>query len=217
MYASGLGDEGASEYTTILQGYHLLDTGYRNLVEQYRTAKILSHTTFILPTAPYNDEAMTRAWYTPSSSPTSEGELDSLDSYQPALKAIDDWIEEEHSRGIPHGNIIVAGFSQGAACSLLYAITRQVRLGGVAAMMGYLPMRSQIEGLVQAKEKRTNNLFIANGSTDMLIRLTTAEKSVEVLERLGFDVIFLPFPELGHVLNGLTIMALGRFIGDSVA
>ena len=160
---------------------------------------------------------MTRAWYTPSSSPASEGELDNLDHYHSALQAIDGWIEEEHTKGIPHDKLILAAFSQGAACSLLYAITRPVRLGGIATMMGYLPMRSQVEGIVQAKEKRTNNLFIANGATDQLIRLSVAEKGVEVLEKLGFDLFFLPFPDLGHALNGLSVMALGRFIGDSIA
>lgn len=54
-------------------------------------------------------------------------------------------INVELDAGIPNNRIFLGGFSQGAATALLTGLTSPLKLGGLIAMSGYLPLASKIE------------------------------------------------------------------------
>lgn len=56
-------------------------------------------------------------------------------------------IDEQVSKGIPENRIVLAGFSQGCAMTLLTGLTSKYsgRLAGLAGLMGYLPLPEKIQ------------------------------------------------------------------------
>ena len=54
--------------------------------------------------------------------------------------AIDTSIEREKSRGIASHRIVLAGFSQGCAVTLMTGLRHRDRLAGLLCMSGYLPL-----------------------------------------------------------------------------
>lgn len=55
--------------------------------------------------------------------------------------------ELDDNPNIPPSRIIVGGFSQGAALSLLTTLTNERKLGGAIALSGWLPLRTKIKGV----------------------------------------------------------------------
>ena len=60
---------------------------------------------------------------------------------------INQHISAEVDSGIDPGRIVVGGFSQGAAMSLLCGLTNERKLGGVVSLSGWLVLRSKIKAV----------------------------------------------------------------------
>lgn len=56
-------------------------------------------------------------------------------------------IGEEIDEGIPANRIVLGGFSQGGAMSLLTGLTSERKLGGVVCLSGWLPLRHKIKAV----------------------------------------------------------------------
>lgn len=56
-------------------------------------------------------------------------------------------IEKEVSAGIPPERIVLGGFSQGAAMTLLTGLTNERRLGGLAVLSGKLPLKGKFKSV----------------------------------------------------------------------
>ena len=56
-------------------------------------------------------------------------------------------ITAEVDAGIPANRIVLGGFSQGAAMSLLTGLTSERKLGGIVVMSGWLPLREKIKAV----------------------------------------------------------------------
>ena len=55
--------------------------------------------------------------------------------------------ELDNNPTIPPSRLIIGGFSQGAAVSLLTALTNERKLGGAIALSGWLPLHTKIKGV----------------------------------------------------------------------
>lgn len=77
---------------------------------------------------------------------TEEGMMESIAS-------IDQLITEEVDSGIDPSRIVLAGFTQGGAMSLLTGLTTQKKLAGLAIMSGRLPISHRL------KEVRCPRIF----------------------------------------------------------
>ena len=58
------------------------------------------------------------------------------------VRSLNQIITEEVDSGIPAHRIIIGGFSQGGAMSLLTGMTSERKLGGVVVMSGWLPLKN---------------------------------------------------------------------------
>lgn len=56
-------------------------------------------------------------------------------------------IEKEVSAGVPPERIVLGGFSQGGAMSLLAGLTDKRRLGGVVVLSGRGPLLSKLKSV----------------------------------------------------------------------
>ncbi len=62
-----------------------------------------------------------------------------------SVSCINQFISAEVNSGIDPGRIVVGGFSQGAAMSLLCGLTNERKLGGVVSLSGWLVLKNKIK------------------------------------------------------------------------
>ena len=62
-----------------------------------------------------------------------------------SVKAVDGLIQAEVDSGIPENRIIVGGFSQGGAISMLTGLTSKRKLGGVIALSTWVTLNHKIK------------------------------------------------------------------------
>ena len=63
------------------------------------------------------------------------------------VRSLNQIITEEVDSGIPTHRIIIGGFSQGGAMSLLTGMTSERKLGGVVVMSGWLPLKNKFKAV----------------------------------------------------------------------
>lgn len=126
-----------------------------------------------------------RAWYDilGTDGPRREDEA----GLRASLELVRALIERENARGIPSSRIVLAGFSQGCAMTLLTGLRHGERLAGLAGLSGYLPLAP-----VTADERSAANadvpIFLAHGRADPVIPLPRATASRDALQALGYAV-----------------------------
>lgn len=163
---------------------------------------------------------MQTAWYSPtsfslfaSSHPELEDEEDEAGMMK-TVAYIESLIDACVNRGIPPERIVLGGFSQGCAMSLLTDLTSKKyagRLAGIAGLMGYLPLAKGSK----LQDMRARNgfnqthgevsIFLARGQKDILIPKRIWNETLKKLEDLGVGAGSLESHEyegLGHTLNG---------------
>src|SRR4029453_17523177 len=93
-------------------------------------------------------------------------------------------VARERSRGIDSRRIVLAGFSQGCAMTLMTGLRAAERLGGLVGPSGYLPLAAKV-----AAERATANadvpIFLAHGRMDPMIPIARATASRDTLPALG--------------------------------
>ncbi len=175
---------------------------------------------FVFPNAPtmpvtINGGVAMRAWYDILHLDLGgEGASGLPREDEAGLRASRDLIEalvaREVARGIPESRILLAGFSQGAAMTLLTGLRHAGRLAGLIALSGYLPMAASLESERHASN-RDVPIFMAHGAYDPVVRLARAEASRDHLVRLGHAVDWHVYP-MQHAVCGPEVAAIAAFI-----
>jgi phospholipase/carboxylesterase len=119
-------------------------------------------------------------------------------------------IAKERARGIPANRIVLAGFSQGCAMTLMAGLRHAERLGGLLCMSGYLPLAA-----TTATERSSENagvpIFQAHGSADPMITIARATQSRDVLLALGYPVEWHVYP-MPHSVCPQEIADMNRWL-----
>lgn len=145
---------------------------------------------FVFPHAPerpvtINGGYVMRAWYDILGTDLVRQEDEAgLRASQLQVEAL---IARERLRGIPTHRIVLAGFSQGCAMTLLTGLRHEERLAGLLGMSGYLPLA----GTTAAERSRANRdlpVFLAHGRSDTVIPLARAAATRDALLALGQPV-----------------------------
>ena len=179
----------------------------------------MSYMHWIIPNAKENQDAMSTAWYTPSSfasypdRPELEDDEDE-EGMKETVKYLESLIDACGNKGIPPERIVLGGFSQGCAMSLLTDLISEKysgKLAGIVGLMGYLPLQknSRLQDLrSHAGHHPTVGevpVFLARGKNDQLIPSRVWKETVEGLKGFGINDSALEIHEyegLGHALNG---------------
>jgi phospholipase/carboxylesterase len=151
---------------------------------------------FVFPHAPVrpvtiNNGYRMRAWYDilGMDGPVREDES-GLRSSMLDVRAL---IERERARGIAADRIVLAGFSQGCAMTLLTGLRHHERLAGLVGLSGYLPLAASTSG-ERSDANRDARIFLAHGRYDPIIDLGRATASRDALDALGYDVEWHEYP-----------------------
>ena len=145
---------------------------------------------FVFPHAPtmpvtINGGYVMRAWYDILGTDLARREDEAGLRRSQAL--VEGLIARERRRGVESMRIVLAGFSQGCAMTLLTGLRAAERLAGLVGLSGYLPLADKI-----AAERTPINsdlpIFLAHGRQDPVIPIDRAIASRDVLTALGHPV-----------------------------
>lgn len=129
---------------------------------------------------------------------------------QQSVSRINQFIEDEESRGIPPENIMLAGFSQGAVIALTTGILYPKRLAGIIALSGLLP---EPESLFKqaSPANRDIPIFIAHGSQDTLVPEALGQAAYHSLIQAGYPAKWHSYP-MAHSVCADEIADISNFI-----
>jgi phospholipase/carboxylesterase len=151
---------------------------------------------FVFPHAPMRPVTMNggfvmRAWYDIAGTPQARREDEA--GLRESLALIEALIEQERERGVPASRIVLMGFSQGCAMTLLTGLRHGERLAGLVGLSGYLPLAASTD-----TERSVANadvpIFLAHGREDPMIGIDRALASRDALLALGYPVEWHDYP-----------------------
>jgi phospholipase/carboxylesterase len=151
---------------------------------------------FVLPHAPIrpvtiNAGYMMRAWYDILGAELVRTEDEA--GLRASVHEVQALIARENARGVPSRRIVLAGFSQGCAMTLLTGVRHGERLAGLAGLSGYLPLAATTAAEHNAAN-RDVPIFMAHGQHDPIVPLQRGRASRDVLQALGYPVEWHEYP-----------------------
>jgi phospholipase/carboxylesterase len=124
--------------------------------------------------------------------------------------AIEALIAREVSRGIQSKHIVLAGFSQGCAMALHTGLRQKIKLAGIMALSGYLPLASLLEREASLDNQATP-IFMAHGLSDPVVILSRAQASRDQLTALGYRVEWHEYP-MPHSVHPREVADISAFL-----
>jgi phospholipase/carboxylesterase len=168
---------------------------------------------FVMPRAPerpvtVNNGYRMRAWYDILGTETQRREDEA--GLRDSMREVHDLLDRERARGMPANRIVLAGFSQGCAVTLLAGLRYAARLAGLAGLSGYLPL-----GSTTANERHEANrdvpIFLAHGRDDSMVTMPRGTASRDALVALGYPVEWHEYP-MEHSLCMEEVADLNRWL-----
>lgn len=123
--------------------------------------------------------------------------------------AIHDLINREVERGVPHQNIVIAGFSQGGAVAYQVALTQPAPLAGLLALSTYLAI-DDAASFIQNKQLP---IKIDHGTQDPVVPIILGQRATDSLTAAGYDVDFSTYP-MAHQVCLPQLQAIGQWLNN---
>ncbi|CAD5209704.1 unnamed protein product [Bursaphelenchus xylophilus] len=193
------------------------DTGF-GWKDTFEGVLRLPYMKVILPHAPTRKlarcgGASMPAWYDSKSLTWDGGEI--VEHVEGSRKVVFDLINNEISDGIAPDRILLGGFSQGAAVSLFSGLTYHRKLGGVAALSGYLLQHSRFPGECQANKKTP--VFFGCGDSDSIVPFgNLMKRSFDYIDSFQEGVEFHVYRNLDHSVSNQELDDVKDFIERNV-
>lgn len=145
-----------------------------------------------------------------------EGELPTVDEYQPAAAKLLELIQQlgsEQYQTFWDGQadffkVSFMGFSQGAALCGVFALLFPDRVNKLASLAGYLPENA--DELADSEPLSGKEIFVAHGTQDDTVPIERARQAVEIFEKAGAQVTFCE-DDIGHKLSSDCFRGLGEY------
>lgn len=168
---------------------------------------------FVLPHAPVIPVTINGGYPMPAWYDIRDADLDQREDpvgLRRSQAAIEALIEREIERGVAPERIVLMGFSQGCAMSLLTGLRYGKRLAGLVGLSGYLPLLASTEAERSAANQATP-VFLAHGRDDAVVPPARARAAREELLRLGYTVQWQDYA-MGHEVHPDEIEALQAWL-----
>ena len=168
---------------------------------------------WVLPRAPVrpvtiNGGYRMRAWYDILGTDLARREDEN--GLRESLAQVHALVDREVARGVPARRIVLAGFSQGCALTLLAGLRYPQRLAGLAGLSGYLPLAASTAAEAHAAN-RDVPVFMAHGSRDEVVVPARGIASRDQLQALGWQVEWHDYP-MEHSVCIQEVGALKAFL-----
>lgn len=129
-----------------------------------------------------------------------------------SVREVEKLIERENERGITSENIILAGFSQGAAMALTTGLRYLQPLGGIIALSGYLPLAQATLHDAGEANKHTP-IFIGHGTQDPVVPYVLGKTTETILKEAGYSVSWHHYL-IPHSVSAEEIRDIGNWIRE---
>jgi phospholipase/carboxylesterase len=167
----------------------------------------------VMPRAPVrpvtvNDGYRMRAWYDVFGTDLQQREDEA--GLRESVKQVHALLDRERARGMPANRIVLAGFSQGCAVTLLAGLRYRQRLAGLAGLSGYLPLA----GTTAAEQHGANRevpIFLVHGRDDGVVPMARGSASRDTLAALGYGVEWHDYP-MEHSVCMEEVTELNRWL-----
>lgn len=156
---------------------------------------------FVFPSAPVQPVTINggyemRAWYDIFPPGPDGSRREDETGLRASLAIVQQLIDREVARGVPADRVVLMGFSQGCAMTLLAGLRTPQRLAGLVALSGYLPLAGATAAKV-SEASRGVPVFMAHGEFDDIVVPARGEAAREALKALGYPVQWVRYP-MGH-------------------
>jgi predicted esterase len=113
-------------------------------------------------------------------------------------------------------HIIVGGFSQGAAMSLVTACLAKEKFAGVFALSGYIPLQSKLISTVDSAPNKDTPVAFFHGDSDQVVQMKYGKESMQWLKKHFTNVTWKQYPGLGHSANDDELRDLATFLSSVI-
>lgn len=192
------------------------------LAENWRMRNKFEETKFVFPNAPnipitVNMGMRMPGWYDIADfgdlANRSEDEAGILRSQ----KVFHTLIADEIKNGIPTERIVLGGFSQGGAMSLMAGITNPTKLGGIFGLSCYLVLRDKVQSMVPADSpNKQTPIFMGHGDKDPIVRYDWGQMTAGKLREWGWSVDFKTYRNLPHSAAPEEIDDLEKYLNERI-
>ena len=172
---------------------------------------------FVLPSAPerpvtINGGYRMRAWYDiyPAPGDPTRPRLEDEPGLLASRALVQQLIDREVERGVESSRIVLMGFSQGCAMTLLAGLLAPAPLAGLAGLSGYLPLAGRF-GKDADRLQRSMSVFMAHGERDDIVTPDRGLAARDALLALGMPVDWHSYP-MGHEVCMPEIEELNRWL-----
>ncbi|ODV91881.1 hypothetical protein CANCADRAFT_78372 [Tortispora caseinolytica NRRL Y-17796] len=185
IFLHGLGDSGA---------------GWSFLADECSRLSEFNSVKFVFPNAPVmpitcNGGMPMPGWYDIYEFGSLSHRLDES-GMESSVKKTEQLLEDE-AKEVGSSNVLLGGFSQGCAVSLLTALTTKHKLAGIVGLSGYLPPLKYLDENVKDVNKNTP-VFIGHGTSDPVVPFEQSKVTESKLKGLGFKCERHEYPGVVH-------------------
>jgi phospholipase/carboxylesterase len=168
---------------------------------------------WVLPRAPVRPVTINggypmRAWYDILGTDLARREDEA--GLRQSMAEVQALIDREIARGVPARRVVLAGFSQGCAITLLTGVRCPHRLAGLAGLSGYLPLADST-----AAESRNGHrdlpIFMAHGRSDGVVVPARGAAARDHLQSLGWTVEWHDYP-MEHAVCAEEVSELRKWL-----
>ncbi len=210
---------GDGPLVVLLHGYGAPGT---DLVGLWRVLDVPRHLRFAFPAAPVDLGFGGRAWW-PLDTVAIEAAL-RAGTFRDRAKETPEGLPEArealrqclHSLvadlGVPEGEVVLGGFSQGSMLALEYAVEEADPLSGLVLLSTTL--LSEHRWRANLRKRAGLRVLQSHGRGDPLLSFDLAEVVRDAAVEAGLDVRFVPFSG-GHEIPPSVLDALGQFLRDA--
>jgi phospholipase/carboxylesterase len=207
-------ETGPSPTRTVIVLHGLGDSGHGFApVAEELDLSSLGPVRFVLPHAPeqpvtINGGYVMRAWYDILG--TDLARVEDEPGLRRSATQIEALIARENARGVASSRIVLMGFSQGCAMTLLTGLRHRERLAGLAGLSGYLPLAATTAA-ERSDANRDVPLFLAHGMQDPVVPYPRGVASRDALAALGYAIEWHEYP-MPHSVCAQEIADLNRWL-----
>ncbi|KAG5939058.1 hypothetical protein E4U60_001034 [Claviceps pazoutovae] len=207
---------------TVIFVHGLGDTGHgwADAVQLWRKKPRLNEIKFILPHAPQIPITMNFGMSMPGwfdIKTLQKGEDEDVAGVMQTRQYLHDLIQQEISAGIPSERIVLGGFSQGGAMSILSGLTAPFKMGGIVGLSSWLLLHQTFKQHVpEGNANQATPVFMGHGDKDPLVLYDLAKDSEKALKDMGYSVTFKTYRGMQHSAYMEELVDVQAFIEDKL-
>ena len=174
------------------------------LADSWRQQNKFPETKFIFPNAPQipisiNMGMRMPGWYDITDFGDFANRSEDEEGIIKSQKVFHSLIAEEVKNGIASERVVLGGFSQGGAMSLMAGITCPTKLGGIFGLSCYLLLQGKVKEMVpsDAPNQKTP-VFMGHGDADPLVKVQWGQATAQKLRDFGYEVDLKTYRGLPH-------------------